>query len=180
MLIIRQVKDIWWKFFTWEGIEYGTVNKTASNLPSRSLLWLRFPEKPANSPVDDCGSFYKRKGKGISWITAWGHYDWILAFLASLRASSPIWASKTSLARTREQVAKPRGAGKGAREARFAWPNRRACSQASVGGAGLLRVKGEFRWRARARARVLPSRALQKLIKSDRRLSRRLLSCLLG
>ena len=35
----------------------------------------------------------------------------------SLRASSPIWASETSLARTRE--------------ARFACPNRRACSQAS-------------------------------------------------
>ena len=28
----------------------------------------------------------------------------------SLRASSPIWASETSLARTRERAAKPRGA----------------------------------------------------------------------
>ena len=28
----------------------------------------------------------------------------------SLRASSPIWASEASLARTRERVAKPRGA----------------------------------------------------------------------
>ena len=45
-------------------------------------------------------------------------------FGSSLRASSPIWASKTSLARTRERAAKPR-------EARFACPNRRACSQAS-------------------------------------------------
>ena len=36
--------------------------------------------------------------------------------LISLRASSPIWASETSLARSRE--------------ARFACPNRRACSQA--------------------------------------------------
>ena len=30
---------------------------------------------------------------------------------ASLRASSPIWASETSLARTRERAAKPRGEG---------------------------------------------------------------------
>ena len=37
----------------------------------------------------------------------------------SLRASSPIWASETSLARTRERAAKPRGA-----------EERRACSQA--------------------------------------------------
>ena len=29
----------------------------------------------------------------------------------SLRASSPIWASEASLARTRERAAKPRGAG---------------------------------------------------------------------
>ena len=38
----------------------------------------------------------------------------------SLRASSPIWASEASLARTREQVAKPRGAGE-----------RRACNDLS-------------------------------------------------
>ena len=38
----------------------------------------------------------------------------------SLRASSPIWASEASLARTRE------------RETRFTRPNRRACSQAIV------------------------------------------------
>ena len=42
---------------------------------------------------------------------------------ASLRASSPIWASETSLARSRE--------------ARFARPNRRACSQATP-----LRMRG--------------------------------------
>ena len=53
----------------------------------------------------------------------------------SLRASSPIWASKASLARARERAAKPRGAEAGrslARscEARIARPNRRACSQA--------------------------------------------------
>ena len=41
----------------------------------------------------------------------------------SLRASSPIWASETSLTRTRERAAKPRGAR--SREARFACPNRR-------------------------------------------------------
>ena len=29
--IKKLAKDIWWKFFTWEGIEYGRVNKTASN-----------------------------------------------------------------------------------------------------------------------------------------------------
>ena len=44
----------------------------------------------------------------------------------SLRASSPVWASETGLARTRERAAKPRGAER-SREARFAW---RACSQA--------------------------------------------------
>ena len=37
-----------------------------------------------------------------------------------LRASSPIWASETSLARTRERAAKPRGAGE-----------RRACNDLS-------------------------------------------------
>ena len=49
----------------------------------------------------------------------------------SLRASSPIWASEVSRAKTRERAAKPRGAGSLARsrEARFACPNRRACSQ---------------------------------------------------
>ena len=48
---------------------------------------------------------------------------------ASLRASSPNWASEASLARTRERAAKPRGAG-GSRDAHFACSNRRACSQA--------------------------------------------------
>ena len=59
---------------------------------------------------------------------------------SSLRASSPIWASEASLTRARERAAKP-GAGEGkrnpgpslerSREAHFACPNRRACSQAS-------------------------------------------------
>ena len=48
---------------------------------------------------------------------------------ASLRASSPNWASEASLARTRERAAKPRGAG-GSGDAHFACSNRRACSQA--------------------------------------------------
>ena len=58
----------------------------------------------------------------------------------SLRASSPIWASEANLARTRERAAKSRGAGERpflgplararSREAHFAYPNRRACSQA--------------------------------------------------
>ena len=48
----------------------------------------------------------------------------------SLRASSPVWASETGLARMRERAAKPRGALARSREARFACPNRRACSQA--------------------------------------------------
>ena len=44
----------------------------------------------------------------------------------SLRASSPIWASEASLARTlRRSLARSRAA-------RFARPNRRACSQAKV------------------------------------------------
>ena len=34
----------------------------------------------------------------------------IFIFQFSLRASSPIWASETSLARTRERAAKPRAA----------------------------------------------------------------------
>ena len=51
----------------------------------------------------------------------------------SLLASSPVWASKTGLARTRERAAKPRGASLArSREARFACPNRKACSQAIV------------------------------------------------
>ena len=44
----------------------------------------------------------------------------------SLRASSPIWASETSLARTRGPSLEH------SREARFACPNRRACSQAKL------------------------------------------------
>ena len=50
---------------------------------------------------------------------------------SSLRASSPICASETSLARARKRAAKPRGPSLArSREARFACPNRRACSQA--------------------------------------------------
>ena len=48
---------------------------------------------------------------------------------AYLWASSPIWASETSIARTHERGVKPRRA---FREARFACPNRRACSQAML------------------------------------------------
>ena len=40
------------------------------------------------------------------------------------------WGSETGLARTRERAAKPRGTAR-SREARFACPNRRACSQAT-------------------------------------------------
>ena len=44
-----------------------------------------------------------------------------------MRASSPIWASETNLARTRERAAKPRGQKKGpslarSRETRFTRP----------------------------------------------------------
>ena len=46
----------------------------------------------------------------------------------SLRTCSPIWASETSLARTREAARGPSLAR--SRAARFACPNRRACSQA--------------------------------------------------
>ena len=45
----------------------------------------------------------------------------------SLRASSPIWASEASRAKTRERAAKPLVR---SRETRFACPNRGACSQA--------------------------------------------------
>ena len=48
---------------------------------------------------------------------------------SSLRASSPIWASEASLARTRERALGPSLAR--SREAHFACPNRRACSQAN-------------------------------------------------
>ena len=34
----------------------------------------------------------------------------VVSYVNSLRASSPIWASETSLAKTRERTAKPRGA----------------------------------------------------------------------
>ena len=48
----------------------------------------------------------------------------------SLRASSPIWASEASLARTRELGASPLA--RAFRETRFTRPNRRACSQARI------------------------------------------------
>ena len=44
----------------------------------------------------------------------------VVIFRVSLRASSPIWASEASLARTRERAAKPRGA-----------EERRACNDLS-------------------------------------------------
>ena len=49
--------------------------------------------------------------------------------LTRLRARSPIWASEASLARTRERPAKLSLTR--SREAHFACPNRRACSQAN-------------------------------------------------
>ena len=58
----------------------------------------------------------------------YSRYNW-RSSSDSLRASSPIWASEASLARTRERAAMPRGAAR-SREAHFAYPNRRACSQA--------------------------------------------------
>ena len=48
-----------------------------------------------------------------------------------LRASSPIWASEASLAKTCERAAKPRGALARA-FSRGSCPNRRACSQANL------------------------------------------------
>ena len=75
-----------------------------------------------------------RKGSGAEWV--------LLNNCSSLRASSPIWASEASLARTRERAAKPRGAEERSRflgpllarsrEARFPLPNRRPCSQATT------------------------------------------------
>ena len=59
--------------------------------------------------------------------------SWGLVAFISLRASSPIWASEASLARTRERGAGPsrlRRSLTRSRAARFARPNRRACSQA--------------------------------------------------
>ena len=58
------------------------------------------------------------------WLDICTHWaEWCV--FSSLRASSPIWASETSLARTRERAAKPRGPSLArSREARF------ACSQA--------------------------------------------------
>ena len=51
--------------------------------------------------------------------------------LFSLRASSPSWASQSSLARTRERGASRLGRSLARfRETRFTRPNRRACSQA--------------------------------------------------
>ena len=51
----------------------------------------------------------------------------------SLRASSPIWASKASLARTRARGAR-------SRETHFARPNRRACPQARSFPNGMTRT----------------------------------------
>ena len=61
----------------------------------------------------------------------------VLMCRISLRASSPIWASEASRARTRERAAKPRGAGVSSRVplARVIFtisPKWRACSQASA------------------------------------------------
>ena len=46
---------------------------------------------------------YQTKGDQVTYFLCKG--------VVSLRASSPIWASEASLARTRERAAKPRGAG---------------------------------------------------------------------
>ena len=59
----------------------------------------------------------------------------------SLRASSPLWASEASLARTRLGPSLARS-----REAHFACPNRRACSQAKKPFEGKLIYSGA-KWR---------------------------------
>ena len=73
----------------------------------------------------------------------------------SLRASSHIWASETSLARTRERAARASGSSeRRSREARFACPNRRACSQATPRihrCAGILEMPGSQAHRERLR-----------------------------
>ena len=58
----------------------------------------------------------------------------IVGYRLSLQASSPIWASEASLARTRERC--PLWLGRSlahSRETRFTRPNRKACSQANTG-----------------------------------------------
>ena len=88
--------------------------------------WLKLTKK------SHCRFYFRRRTLTLSF-----YYGDIIC-RDSLRASSPIWASETSLARTRERAAKPRGAEERSpslarsREARFACPNRRACSQANV------------------------------------------------
>ena len=66
-----------------------------------------------------------------SLISYFGFYsDPLSCFTISLRASSPIWASEASLARTRERPSRLRRSPARSRETRFTRPNRRACSQA--------------------------------------------------
>ena len=50
----------------------------------------------------------------------------------NLRASSPIWASEASLARTRERARNREGPARAVSRGSLRYPNRRACSQATV------------------------------------------------
>ena len=75
--------------------------------------------------------------------------------MASLRASSPIWASEASLARTRERGAarspflcpsRLRRSLARSRETRLTRPNRRACSQATSWPERLVLQASGFQW----------------------------------
>ena len=72
-----------------------------------------------------------QSGEWFKKIRFWCRAD--LPVSCSLRASSPVWASEASLARTREPASERASGPSIARsgEAHFVCPNRRACSQAS-------------------------------------------------
>ena len=87
-----------------------------------TCIWFKF--------VDT--TFHSSQKKPQKHTTANGHFTTIVKN-HSLQASSPIWVSEVSLARTRERGGRPsrlRRSLTRSRETRFTRPNRRACSQA--------------------------------------------------
>ena len=105
------------------------VNVTVNLFCSHNSLWQRKRGIFKNEPSEDQHSLFNAKLINMvfknSRLIRWFGQLMKNTVVISLRASSPIWASEASLARTRLGRSLGRF-----RATRFTRPNRRACSQA--------------------------------------------------
>ena len=85
------------------------------HLHRRAIIWRMF-QVTWNEPnviLILCSNWNKGNKNAVNILYTIGQHRYCeneTGFACSLRASSPIWTSETSLARTRERAAKPRGA----------------------------------------------------------------------